>query len=93
MPDGKIGHAEITRDGNIVMLASEFQEMGFASPRHLTGHHGQVMCYVDDVEAHYAHAREAGATVVQEPTDEHGQRAYRAVDPEGHRWIFATRLE
>ena len=93
MPDGKIGHAEVTRDGNVVMLASEYEEMGFSSPRNLPARHGQVMCYVDDVDAHHARAKAAGATVVQEPRDEHGNRAYRAVDPEGHRWIFARQLE
>ena len=30
----------------------------------------------------------------QEPRDEpHGDRMYRAVDPEGHRWMFATQVK
>ena len=33
-------------------------------------------------------------TMVAEPRDtDHGDRSYRAVDPEGRRWIFATRSE
>ena len=38
-------------------------------------------------------ARAAGAVIIGEPHDEEfGYRAYRAMDPEGHRWYFGTRL-
>ena len=38
MPDGRIGHAELTLDGQVVlMLASVYPEMGFASPADLEG--------------------------------------------------------
>jgi uncharacterized glyoxalase superfamily protein PhnB len=49
---------------------------------------------VDDVDAHYAQARAAGATILSELEDNTGigQRQYRAEDLEGHRWMFATRL-
>ena len=89
MPDGRIGHAEVGYDGNVVMLASVFEGFG-ESPLNLANVHGHVFCYVDDVDAHFARAREAGATIVSEPSDEHGMRRYRAMDPEGHRWSFAT---
>jgi PhnB protein len=91
MPDGTIGHAEIGYQDNIVMLATAFEPMGFASPRDLTGCAAQMMCYVDDVDSHFERARSAGATIAAPPSEDHGQRSYRAVDPEGHRWIFATR--
>ena len=93
MPDGRIGHAEIGYDDNVVMLASAYDEIGLASPRDLPALHGQIMCYVDDVDSHHARARAAGATIAAEPKNDHGQRSYRAVDPEGHRWIFATALK
>ena len=49
------------------------------------------MCWIDDVDAHHARARAAGAIITVPPTDQdHGARVYRAIDPEGHRWIFAT---
>ena len=93
MPDGRIGHAEVGYQDNVVMLASEYPEMGLASPQNVSTRHCQLMCYVDDVDAHHARAREAGATVVAEPEDQfYGDRVYRAVDPEGHRWLFATHL-
>ena len=48
---------------------------------------------VDDVDAHFKRALAAGATVIGQPSDQpYGLRTYRALDPEGHRWIFASPL-
>jgi uncharacterized glyoxalase superfamily protein PhnB len=44
--------------------------------------------FVDDVDAHFAHASETGATIIQ-GIHQHGYRAYTAEDLEGHRWTFA----
>ncbi len=44
--------------------------------------------FVADLDAHLARATAAGATVVQ-PIHQHGYRAYRALDLEGHGWTFA----
>ena len=90
MPDGRVGHAELGYGDASIYLASVYGELGFASPRELPGIHCQMHCMVDDVDAHYERALAAGATVVAEPAEDHGLRSYRAVDPEGHRWIFAT---
>ena len=92
MPDGRIGHAELGFQDNIVMLASTYEGFG-QSPLDLPAVHGQVYCYVDDADAHFARAKAGGATITAEPANEHGNRMYRAMDPEGHRWIFATALE
>ena len=52
-----------------------------------------LVVFVADVDAHYRRARESGAMIESEPTDQpYGQREYGARDPEGHRWWFATRL-
>jgi PhnB protein len=91
MDDGRIGHAEVVLHDQVVMLASVYPELGFASPRKLEGCASQLMFYVDDVDAHFARARAAGATVLAEPENQfYGARVYRALDCEGHRWIFAT---
>jgi uncharacterized glyoxalase superfamily protein PhnB len=92
MKDGRIGHAEVSYDDNVVMLASASEGFG-TSPLKLPAIHGQLYCFVSDVDAHYARAREGGATLCSEPAENHGVRMYRAMDPEGHRWIFATRIE
>ena len=44
--------------------------------------------YVDDLEAHFAHAKAAGATILSE-IEQQGYRAYSAEDLEGRRWTFA----
>jgi uncharacterized protein YndB with AHSA1/START domain len=44
--------------------------------------------YVDDLDAHFAHAQDEGATIVSE-IHQHGYRAYEAEDLEGRRWTFA----
>ncbi len=44
--------------------------------------------FVDDVDAHFARVRTAGATIVTE-IQQHGYRAYEAEDVEGYRWTFA----
>jgi uncharacterized glyoxalase superfamily protein PhnB len=48
-----------------------------------------VYVRVDDLDAHFAGAREAGATILSEIEEESFDRQYRAEDPEGHRWMFA----
>lgn len=93
MPDGRIGHAELVYRGDVVMLASEYPELGLSSPRRLPTLHCQIHVAVEDVDAHHRRAREAGAVVASEPADQdHGARSYRAVDPEGTRWIFSMPL-
>jgi uncharacterized glyoxalase superfamily protein PhnB len=44
--------------------------------------------FVDDLDAHFEHARQHGATIVT-GIRQHGYRAYEAADCEGNRWTFA----
>jgi uncharacterized glyoxalase superfamily protein PhnB len=44
--------------------------------------------FVDDLDAHFAHAKGNGATIA-EGIHQHGYRAYVAEDVEGYRWTFA----
>lgn len=93
MDDGRIGHAELRLGDSPVFLASVYPELGFMSPQDLQGTHSQLFCWVDDLDRHYARARDAGATVITTPRDrEFGHREYRALDCEGGRWIFAAPL-
>src|SRR5262245_38181042 len=49
MPDGRVGHAELGLRGNVLMLASSYPELGFASPAKLSHVHSQLAIRVDDV--------------------------------------------
>lgn len=72
----------------------------YRSPRSVDGSNTQALCiFVDDLDAHCAQAREAGAAITSEPTtqdygpDHWIERTYCARDPEGHTWWFLQRLE
>jgi uncharacterized glyoxalase superfamily protein PhnB len=94
MPDGSVGHAELGLGEEVVMLASEWPAGGVVSPLRLPALHAQIHVRVEDVDAHFARASEAGATIATEPADqEYGERSYRAIDPEGQRWIFGAPIE
>ena len=50
--------------------------------------------YVQDIDAHYAHAVAEGATVTMDLDDAFfGERRYEATDLEGHRWHFGERFD
>lgn len=93
-PDGKVMHAEIDIHGGVVMLASEFPQIGFQSPEHYGGTPVTVHLYVKDVDAFVAHAAASGATVPEPPKNQfYGDRSAKVVDPFGHVWHFATHVE
>jgi uncharacterized glyoxalase superfamily protein PhnB len=49
-----------------------------------------VLVRVEDVDAHWARACAAGATIVREPeTHRFGERQYTVADVGGHRWTFS----
>jgi uncharacterized glyoxalase superfamily protein PhnB len=89
--DGKVMHAEMQYGHELVMLSPTRPQLGLASPKDLPASSAGLLVYVDDVDAHFARARAAGAHIDYEPTNmEYGQREYGARDPEGQRWYFAT---
>ena len=47
-----------------------------------------VLVLVDNVDAHFTQAKNAGANVLSEPEDGPPGRRYRVEDIEGHRWMF-----
>jgi PhnB protein len=50
--------------------------------------------YVQNIDAHYAHAVGEGATITMELDDAFfGERRYEATDLEGHRWHFGERFD
>jgi PhnB protein len=93
-PDGKIGHAEIKIGEGVVMLADESPERGHKSPQTLGGNAVSLLFYVPDVDAFFAKAVAAGATVRQPLADQfYGDRSGTIVDPFGHVWTIATHTE
>ncbi|MBE3000724.1 VOC family protein [Nocardiopsis sp. HNM0947] len=92
-PDGEVGNIQLRMADQFVMLSRAQPSMGMAGPGALPAVHAGVMVYVDDVDAHFEHARSAGATIWYEPQDmPYGQREYGVRDPENGFWCFGTLL-
>ncbi|HUK13494.1 MAG TPA: VOC family protein [Thermoanaerobaculaceae bacterium] len=90
-PDGKVAHAEMRLGDGVVMMGRPGPD--YRNPKRLGGLTQSLHVYVDDVDAHFAHARRAGAKVIAEPADQfYGDRRYAAEDPEGHQWFFAQHV-
>jgi PhnB protein len=93
-PSGRIGHAEIRIGDSPVMLADAVAEMGYKDPKSLGGSPVSLMIYVEDVDAVFARAVEAGAKA-QRPVEDKffGDRMGSVEDPFGHVWHLATHRE
>ena len=93
-PDGRIGHAELQLDGSVVMLADEFPEVGAKAPSAYGGSPVSLTVYVEDVDATFERATEAGATGVRPLENQfYGDRSATFDDPFGHRWTINTHVE
>jgi PhnB protein len=93
-PDGKVGHAEIQIGNSRIMMADEYPDMGYNGPQTIGGSPVALMIYLEDVDAVFNRAVEAGATVKEALQDKfYGDRIGTVVDPFGHRWHLATHKE
>ncbi|MGA4545228.1 VOC family protein [Uniformispora flossi] len=93
-PDGRIGHAEIQLGDGIVMLADEFPDMDFRSPKSIGGTAVTLHVYVEDADAVFAAAVAKGAKAIRPVADQfYGDRSGQFEDPFGHRWNIATHVE
>jgi uncharacterized glyoxalase superfamily protein PhnB len=99
---GRIEHSELAYGDDGLIMVSDLKAEKFPfrrSPAQLGGANTQnLMVYVDDVEAHCAQARAAGARITDEPQvhdygeDYWADRSYGCHDLEGHHWWFTQRL-
>ena len=93
-PDGKVGHAEVQIGDSRVMLADEYEAIGFLSPQARGGTTVTLHVYVKDADAMVARASAAGAKITRPVQDQfYGDRTGSIEDPFGHVWHFATRKE
>src|SRR5262245_55435548 len=93
-PDGRVGHAELSLGGSMIMLADEFHDADAFSPKKFGGTPVSIMIYTDDVDATFKKAIANGAKALQEPEDKfYGDRSGTLDDPFGHRWTVSTHVE
>ncbi|MHC4218665.1 MAG: VOC family protein [Planctomycetota bacterium] len=90
-PDGKIMHAEMELADGVIMMGHPGPD--YKNPKRLGQVTQNLYVYVDDVDQHFEHAKQAGATILAEPEDQfYGDRNYRVEDLEGHHWAFAQHV-
>jgi uncharacterized glyoxalase superfamily protein PhnB len=87
MPDGSIGHAELTIGDAVLMLSEGSTEVPVQPPTGGTFSHS-LHLQVDDVDGTVRLARESGAAVEREPSDNPYGRVAVIIDPFNHRWML-----
>lgn len=94
-PDGKIMHAELKIGDSVIFVSDEIPNMGLTkSPQTLGGCTGALHLYVDDVDASFQRAVDAGAKSAMPVADMFwGDRYGTITDPFGHVWGLATHKE
>ena len=96
MPDGSIGHAELEIGDSKIMLAEENEQWGNLSPQTIGGTPVSLCLYVEDVDAVFAKALQAGAKVTGEMVVKdqfYGDRTGGITDPFGHQLSIMTHIE
>jgi PhnB protein len=86
LPDGSVMHAEIKIGDSIIMMGEGGENFKtFLAMLHL---------YMEDVDAVYRRAIQAGGKSLREPTDQfYGDRSGAVEDSFGNQWWIATHIE
>ena len=93
--DGRVAFAQLTCGTGMIMLGpvGETDLDGHLKQPDELGGAATQSCYVavDNIETHYAHARDNGAEIVLDlEGGALGSRGYSCRDPEGHIWNFGS---
>jgi uncharacterized glyoxalase superfamily protein PhnB len=92
-PSGKIMHAELKIGTSRVMLADEMPEMGCMAPTSPGATPVGFYVYVENADAAFKRAVDAGATVKMPPADMFwGDRLGAIIDPFGHQWSISQHI-
>jgi len=87
-PGGPVSGAQMNLGNAWIMLKKA--RNGCASPAQLGYGTQSLTVFVEDVEAHFARAKSAGAKILEEPHETvYGELQYAAADLDGHHWLFS----
>ena len=93
-PDGTIVHALLSIGGAMVIIEGEWPTLASRAPQSDGSSPVVIFVYVEDVDAVIERAVAAGAKVLLPAKDQFwGDRTGRILDPMGHVWTVATRIE
>ncbi len=93
MPDGRIGHVELTVDGARWMMADEHPEIQVEAPDPGRGAAVTLHLTVRDVDAVVDRVLAGGGLLDRGPEDSPVGRVAVFRDPFGHRWFLNTQGE
>lgn len=94
-PDGsKVVHSELKVGNSIIFVNDEFPEMGACAPASAAATSITFNLYVEDADAAFAQAVDAGATSVMPVAEMFwGDRWGVVTDPYGYKWSFCTHVK
>ena len=93
LPNGSVLTITLQFGDSEIAISDELPDQGIVSPLTLGGTYGALHLEVQDADAAWARALEAGAEVFQPLQDAFwGERTGQFIDPFGHRWAVAQRV-
>lgn len=94
-PNGtRLWHAELKIGDSFIFLTDEYPEMGSMSPNTLGGSPVTIHLSVNDADAWFDRAVQAGASITMPLENAFwGDRYGRLVDPFGHHWSISSPIE
>jgi PhnB protein len=93
-PEGSVAHALMTIGPAMVMIESEWPTLPSRAPPPDASSPVVIFVYVEDVDQTVARAEAAGAKILIPLQNQFwGDRTAWIVDPSGHVWTIATRIE
>ncbi|HLN31954.1 MAG TPA: VOC family protein [Gemmataceae bacterium] len=92
-PDGTVVHATLTIGEAMVMIHGEFPTLGSRAPQSDGSSSVVIYIYVENVDSMIERAVLAGARVLIPASNQAwGDRVGRIIDPSGHVWNVASRV-
>ncbi len=93
-PDGTVAHALLTISGAMVIIEAGWPNLASRPPEPDGSSPVIIFLYVEDVDKVIERAVAAGARILLPVKNQFwGDRTSRIVDPSGHVWTVATRVE
>jgi uncharacterized glyoxalase superfamily protein PhnB len=92
--DGKVLTAKVRTGSGVILVGPGMEPFGTRATPDPDAVSCMIYVFVEDLDAHFARATAAGATVRSEPEIHFGgNRQYTVSDPGGHRWTFAEPVD
>ena len=93
-PDGSLAHALLTIHSEMIMIEAVWPELPSRAPQADGSSPVVIFLYVEDVDGVVQSAQERGGKVLVPAQDQFwGDRTAWIMDPNGHVWTLAMRIE